>query len=172
VKGPLEMAGESQIAQLLREIRQTVSDAVGDSERRISERVSEVASDAKEARDGVIGITAKLEEQNVGAALAAVRAEAKTGLADLRSDVVNQNARLKTEITGSMGELEVRVDGLNGRIETRFAATDTRLAALEKIANQDAGKNTVFGWMLRHLPGPMIAAVGTFLTMIGLDKRL
>ena len=140
----LNMAGETQIAAIIREFR----DAIGQAENRILERVREVSAEARQAREGVIAINSTLEGQDLAAQLESVRSEVK----GLRSDIVNANSRTKAEL-GS------RMDGLEARVTN-----------LERSASQTDGKWSLVGWLLRYAPwiaGPVLGAMAA----MGVEKR-
>lgn len=144
---------------LLREVL-TGQASVGAKLSGLSDRVTEVGKDAREARDGLNRIEATLLEQNVAERLAELRAEFKASYVELRADGINSYSRLRADVTAARKE-----------IDDRQAVAESRIDALEKYRDQTDGARSLMGWLAKNAPW-LLALLITSLGSLGLGKRI
>lgn len=101
----------------------------------VEREIATAAADARQARDGVLTMTAVQQEQRVSERLEALRGQLEKGSSELRSDMVNAISRVRTEIG------------------VEHSALSHRVSALEDVRKEAGGVSKFIGFLAKVWPG-------------------
>jgi hypothetical protein len=117
----------------------------------LTEIVKAVATDAREARDGMIAIKATMLEQNVGVRIEALHAEIKATSTEIRSDMVNAITKARGEFQAGLADHDLRID------------------KLEQARDQSGARAGILKWLADHAPW-LLAIVISGAAFLGLGQ--
>lgn len=119
----------------------------------IEGRVESVGGDAREARDGVLQLTAGLNAQGIPAKVAELDGKIDVVAQTARSDLVNATTQIKREV------------------RDKHDALVKRVADLEAFRNRIDGASGLLGWIGKNTPW-LVAVLLAGLAALGFKDKL
>lgn len=106
--------------------------------------IAQIRSDAREARDGVLKLTAVMGEQNIPEKLTMMRSEMREQHRELRSDLVNAIDRSRTEFQEADKSLAKRVEEVGAGLSAGMDRISDRIKPLETDFERRTGGAMAF----------------------------